>query len=131
MRGSPRHGAFSAPARSNNREAASISGIAGPHLGADRPAVTIDENDQDNLPQIRTVIFGITMLAKCLTARAFKIVETDCIKEYQIERGKQIPTSLKQTLFNNTFRQRGAKDVRPLCSLAGNSSPSQAIVRYR
>jgi hypothetical protein len=31
-------------------EAVGVSRIAGPHLGADRPAVTVDENAKDHLP---------------------------------------------------------------------------------
>ena len=54
------------------------------------------------------MIFGITKLAECVAARTFEI-ETGRVEEHEIELGKEITTSLEQTLFNDIFQTARCK----------------------
>jgi len=66
-----------------------IGGIAQPHLGADRPSRPIDDQRQDHLLQIGSVILGIAMLAQRLAAFAIER-KTGRIHEHGGEIGEEI-----------------------------------------
>lgn len=69
-------GARDAEARSqpinHRRQDGHVSGVVGHHLGADRPALGINNQRQDHLRQIGAEVLGMLALAQRLAARAME-----------------------------------------------------------
>ena len=74
------------------------------------------------------MILGIAVPAERLASRALEI-QTGRIHDYEIELAEQVTPPLERAFFDDVLRQRCATGVRPSCSRAGSSSPSQAIAR--
>jgi hypothetical protein len=99
-----------------------IGSVAGQHLGADRPALAVDDDRQDHLLQIRPVVLRVAISPE---ARAAGAVERQAgrIHEDQRQIAKQIAAALEQTLLDQVLRRQGT-------GYGGRiSSPSQAIAR--
>ena len=73
----------------HRNEAAGIGGVAGPHLGADRPAIAVEQHGEDHLPQVRPMILGKAVTAERLAARALEI-QAGRVHEHEIELAEQI-----------------------------------------
>ena len=102
--------------------ASSRRGIAG-HIGADRPAVAVDDEAEDHLLQIGPIVLGIAVLAQRLTALAVE-GEAGGVHEHGGEVGEQVATAVKSLSSIRSLRQRGASAP---SGFSFSSSPSQAM----
>ena len=80
-----------------------VGGIARPHLRADRPPVTIDQDREDHLPQIRPMVLAVAVLAQRLPARAFE-VEAGGVHEHQVEPREQVAATREQPLLHHVLQ---------------------------
>ena len=94
-------------------EAAGIRCVAGPHLGADRPAIAVQEHGKDHLAQVRPMILGIAVPTERLASRALEI-QTGRIHEHEIELGEQITPLLEQALFDDVLETARCKRGAPI-----------------
>src|SRR5450830_1203896 len=86
----------------HRNEATRVRRVAGPHLRAHRPAITVQEHGEDHLAQVRPMILGIAVPAEGLPARALEI-ETGRVHEYEIEFAEQVAPLLEQAFFDNVL----------------------------
>src|SRR5215831_3382586 len=76
-----------------------IGGVARQHLGADRPAVAVDDDSQDHLLQIGAMVLGVAISPEPLAASAVER-QTGRVHEDQRQIAKQIAAALEQTLLD-------------------------------
>ena len=84
-------------------QAAGIGGVSGPHLGADRSAVAVEQHRQDHLVEIGPMILGKAAASKRLAARALE-VEAGGVHEHEIERAEELAPPREQVLLDNVFQ---------------------------
>ena len=60
----PTDGEAAAQAIDDRDEHADIGSVAGPHLRADRPALSVDHHADDHLHQVGAVVLGVAPLAQ-------------------------------------------------------------------
>ena len=79
-----------------------VGGVAGPHLRAHRPAIAIDQDSEDHLPQVGTVILAVAVLAQRLAACALE-VEAGGVHEHQVEPREQVAPIREQPLLHHVL----------------------------
>ena len=79
-----------------------VGGIARPHLGANRPAVAVDDEAEDHLLQIGPIVLGIAVLAQRLAALAVE-GEAGGVHEHGGEVGEQIAAAVEQPLLDQVL----------------------------
>src|SRR5271165_2837490 len=84
-------------------QTAGIRGVPGPHLGADRPAVAIEQHRQNHLVEIGPMVLGEAATPQRLATRALE-VEAGGVHEHEIERAEQIAPPREQGLFEDVFQ---------------------------
>ncbi len=87
-----------------------IGGVARQHLGANRPALAIDDHGQDHLLQVRPMILRMAMSPQAFTPRATE-GQAGRIHKDQREVAEQIATPLEQALLDQVLdaaRRQGA-----------------------
>ena len=88
-----------------------VGGIARPHLGADRPAVAVDDEAEDHLLQIGPIVLGIAVLAQRLAALAVE-GEAGGVHEDGGEVGEQVAAAVEQPLLDQVLD--AARRQRPI-----------------
>ena len=79
-----------------------IGGVAGQHLGANRPAVAVDDDRQDHLLQVGAMVLRVAVSPEARAAGAVGR-QTGCIHEDQREIAEQIATALEQALLDQVL----------------------------
>ena len=85
-----------------------VGGVARPHLRAHRPPIAIEQHGEDHLPQVRTMILAVAVLAQRLAAGALE-VEAGGVHEHQVEPRQQIAPMREQPLLNHVLQAAGGK----------------------
>ena len=80
-----------------------VGGVARPHLRAHRPPVAVDQDREDHLPQIRTMILAVAVLAQRLAAGALE-VQAGGVHEHQVEPREQIAPMREQPLLHHVLQ---------------------------
>ena len=76
-----------------------VGGVAGPGLGTDRPAVVVDDDPDDHLAQVRTMVLRLAMPAEGLAAGAVE-EERGGIEQHDGEIGEQASPTFEQRLLD-------------------------------
>src|SRR5262245_32500547 len=79
-----------------------ISGITRPHLRANRPAITVNDQTQNHLFQVRSEVLGEPVLSERLAAFAIER-QAGGIHEHDRKIAEQIATPFKQLFLNLIF----------------------------
>jgi hypothetical protein len=82
-----------------------VGGVAGPHLRAHRPPVAVDQDREDHLPQVGTVILAVAVLAQRLAAGALE-VEARGVHEHQVEPRERIAPMCEVGAVINALEKR-------------------------
>jgi hypothetical protein len=100
-----------------------IGGVARQHLGADRPALTVDDNGQDHLLQIRSMILGVAVSPQAVAAGAVER-QAGGVHEDQRQIAEQIAPALEQALLDHVLdaarRQRAGSGGADLLAQPGH-----------
>ena len=88
-----------------------------PHLGADRPAVAVDDEPEDHLLEFGAIVLGIAVLAQPLAALAVER-QAGGVDEYGGEIGEEIAATVEQLLLDQVLdTARRERPVRLLLDL--------------
>src|SRR5512132_380967 len=85
-----------------------LGGVARPHLRAHWPPIAIEQHGEDHLPQVRTMILAVAVLAQRLAAGALE-VEAGGVHEHQVEPRQQIAPMREQPLLNHVLQAARGK----------------------
>ena len=101
-----------------------VGGIARPHLGADRPAVAVDDEAKDHLLQIGPKVLGIAVFAQWLAALAVE-GEAGGVHEHGGEVGEQVAAAIEQPLLDQVLdAARRQRPIRLLLQFLAQAGPS-------
>jgi hypothetical protein len=104
-----------------------IGGVAGQHLGANRPPFAVDDDGQDHLLQVRPMVLRVAMRPQTVTVRPAER-QTGRVHEDQRQVAEQIAAPFEQALLDQVLDAAR-------CQSAGRagavSSPSQAKPSHR
>ena len=84
-------------------QAAHVGGVSGPHFGAYRPAVAVEQHRQDHLVEVRPVVLGEAPPPERLPARALEI-ETGGVHEHQVDRAEEVAPPREQLLLHDVLQ---------------------------
>ncbi len=79
-----------------------IGGVAGQHLGANRPALAVDDDGQDHLLQVRPMVLRVAVSPQAFAACATKR-QTGRVHEDQREIAEQLAATLEQALLDQVL----------------------------
>ena len=94
-------------------QAAGVGGVPGPHLGAHRPAVAVEQHRQDHLVEIGPMVLGKAATPQGLAAGPLE-VEAGRVHEHQIERAEEIAPPRKQGLLHDVLQAARRKRRSPV-----------------
>ena len=113
----PANGKTLAQAVDHRQQRRHVGGIARPHLGADRPAVAVDDEAEDHLLQIGAIVLGIAVLAQRLAALAVE-GQAGGVHEHDGKVGEEIAAAVEQPFLDQVLdAARRERPVRLLLHL--------------
>ena len=126
----PRDGEASAEPVDHRDQCRHVGGVARPHLRAHRPPIAIEQHGEDHLPQVRTMILAVAVLAQRLAAGALE-VKVGGVHEHQVEPRQQIAPMREQPLLNHVLQAARCERRAAVLPISRGPNALLAIVNRR